>query len=94
MMTRAELAFSALDTDKTGYITLKQLKKLSNKLLDKEVKALMLRVGLEVHKQTASLFSISSWTRTEMESWVLRNLKFSLTMQKKDGEKQQKKLKR
>ena len=48
MMTRAELAFSALDTDKTGYITLKQLKKLSNKLLDKEVKALMLRVGLEV----------------------------------------------
>ena len=48
MMTRAELAFSALDTDKTGYITLKQLKKLSNKLLDKEVKTLMLRVGLEV----------------------------------------------
>ena len=94
MMTRAELAFSALDTDKTGYITLKQLKKLSNKLLDKEVKALMLRVGLEVHKQTASLFSISSWTRTEMESWVLRNLKFSSTMQRKEEEGQQKKLKR
>ena len=57
MMTRAELAFSALDTDKTGYITLKQLKKLSKKLSDKEVKTLMVRVRLDVSNQTASNLS-------------------------------------
>ena len=47
MMTRAELAFSALDKDKTGYITLKQLKKISKKLSYKEVKALMMKVQLK-----------------------------------------------
>ena len=45
MMTRAELAFSALDRDKTGYVTLKQLKNLSKKLSKSEVKALMVKVS-------------------------------------------------
>ena len=57
MMTRAELAFSALDMDKTGYITLKQLKKLSKKLSEKEVKALMMRVRLDFLKPTTYNFS-------------------------------------
>jgi Ca2+-binding EF-hand superfamily protein len=38
MMTRAELAFSVLDTKKTGYITLRQLKVISKKLSHQEVK--------------------------------------------------------
>ena len=45
MMTRAELAFSVLDTEKTGYITLRQLKMISKKLTHQEVKALMVKVG-------------------------------------------------
>ena len=44
MTTRAELAFNILDTDKTGYITLKQLKMISKKLTNTEVKALMMKV--------------------------------------------------
>ena len=51
MMTHAELAFSALDRDKTGYVTVKQLKKLSNKLSSKEVKVIMAKVS----RNTASL---------------------------------------
>ena len=44
MTTRAELAFKILDTDKTGYITLRQLKMISKKLSNTEVKALMIKV--------------------------------------------------
>ena len=44
MTTRAELAFNILDTDKTGYITLRQLKMISKKLSNTEVKALMIKV--------------------------------------------------
>ena len=44
MMTRAELAFSALDRENTGYITLNQFKKLSKKLSKKETKDLMKKV--------------------------------------------------
>ena len=44
MTTRAELAFNMLDTDKTGYITLKQLKMISKKLTNTEVKVLMIKV--------------------------------------------------
>ena len=45
-MTRAELAFSALDKDKSGYITTKELKKLSTKLSEEELKALLVKVIL------------------------------------------------
>jgi len=41
MMTRAELAFSGLDQDKSGYITAKELKLLSKKMSEREIKALM-----------------------------------------------------
>ena len=44
MTTRAELAFNILDTDNTGYITLRQLKMISKKLSNTEVKALMMKV--------------------------------------------------
>lgn len=41
MTTRAELAFKALDKDGSGYITSKELKKLSTKLSTSELKGLM-----------------------------------------------------
>ena len=44
MMTRAELAFGALDKNSKGYITAKDLKKLTKKLSEKELKALMTKV--------------------------------------------------
>ena len=44
MLTRAELAFSFLDPEKTGYITLRQLEMISKKLSKEEVKALMIKV--------------------------------------------------
>jgi Ca2+-binding EF-hand superfamily protein len=44
MTTRAELAFNVLDTDKTGYITIRQLKMISKKLSSNDVKALMIKV--------------------------------------------------
>ena len=44
MLTRAELAFSFLDPEKTGYITLRQLRMISKKLSKEEVKALMIKV--------------------------------------------------
>ena len=47
MMTRAELAFSALDKDGSGYISTKELKKLSTKLKEEELQALMLKVELD-----------------------------------------------
>ena len=46
MMTKAELAFSALDPNHTGYLTVKQLGNLSNKLSTREVEALMVKVNL------------------------------------------------
>ena len=44
MTTRAEHAFNILNTDKTGFITLRQLKMISEKLSNTEVKALMIKV--------------------------------------------------
>jgi Ca2+-binding EF-hand superfamily protein len=44
MMTRAELAFSALDRDKKGYITAKELMKLTKKLSKEELMCLMAKV--------------------------------------------------
>ena len=44
MLTRAELAFSFLDPEKTGYITRRQLRMISKKLSKEEVKALMIKV--------------------------------------------------
>ena len=44
-MTRAELAFSALDKDHSGYISTKELRKLSAKLSEEELQGLMMKVG-------------------------------------------------
>ena len=44
MMTRAELAFSALDRDNSGYISSKELRKLSAKLSEEEIRSLMIKV--------------------------------------------------
>ena len=44
MLTRAELAFSFLDPQKTGYITHRQFRMISKKLSQEEVKALMIKV--------------------------------------------------
>jgi Ca2+-binding EF-hand superfamily protein len=44
MMTRAELAFSALDKNKKGYITTKELMKLTKKLSKEELMNLMAKV--------------------------------------------------
>ena len=46
MMTRAELAFSALDKNKKGYITAKELMKLTKKLSKEELMNLMAKVTL------------------------------------------------
>ena len=46
MMTRAELAFSALDKNKKGYITAKELMKLTKKLSKEELMSLMAKVYL------------------------------------------------
>jgi Ca2+-binding EF-hand superfamily protein len=48
LMTRAELAFSALDRIKTGFITQKELEKLSKKLSNQELMVLMKRVKVGV----------------------------------------------
>ena len=48
MMTRAELAFSALDREKKGYITTKELMKLSKKMSKEELMCLMAKVTLIV----------------------------------------------
>ena len=45
MTTRAELAFKALDKDKSGYITYKEMKNLSSKLTSAELDALMKKVS-------------------------------------------------
>ena len=45
-MTRAELAFSGLDQDKSGFITSKELKLLSKKMSEKEIEALMNKVKI------------------------------------------------
>ena len=44
MMTRAELAFSGLDKDKSGYISSKELKQLSKRMSEEELSALMTKV--------------------------------------------------
>ena len=44
MMTKAELAFSALDRDNKGFISEKDFKKLTKKLSDQELKDLMTKV--------------------------------------------------
>ena len=44
MMTRAELAFSALDRDNKGFITQKDFRKLTKKLSDQELNDLMSKV--------------------------------------------------
>ena len=46
MMTRAELAFSALDKDNSGFISTRELRKLSAKLSEEEIRALMVKVSL------------------------------------------------
>ena len=46
MMTRAELAFSALDKDNSGFISTRELRKLSAKLSEEELRALMVKVKL------------------------------------------------
>merc|ERR1711874_335418 len=43
-MTRAELAFSALDRDNSGYISAKEMRKLSAKLSEEELNALMVKL--------------------------------------------------
>ena len=45
-MTRAELAFSALDKNKKGYITAKELMKLTKKLSKEDLMSLMAKVTL------------------------------------------------
>ena len=50
MKTRAELAFDVLDPEKTGFITPRQLKMLSSKLSDTDVKALMTKVVVKCTK--------------------------------------------
>ena len=49
MMTRAELAFSALDKNKKGYITAKELMKLTKKLSKEDLMSLMAKVKLIIH---------------------------------------------
>ena len=46
-MTRAELAFSALDRNKKGYISSKDLGKLTKKLSREEVAALMSKLDTD-----------------------------------------------
>ena len=48
MMTRAELAFSALNREKKGYITAKELMKLTKKLSKEELMCLMAKVTIIV----------------------------------------------
>jgi hypothetical protein len=93
MTTRAELAFNILDTDKTGYITLRQLKMISKKLSSNDVKALMIKVFKNNIYEISRVFQLtSSLTLIEMENLVWRSSKCCLTMLK-GGEKHQRKLK-
>ena len=55
MMTRAELAFSALDKNKKGYITAKELMKLTKKLSKEELMNLMAKVTLRKHNTSDRL---------------------------------------
>ena len=58
-MTRAELAFSALDRSKTGFITQKELKKLSKKLSNQKLMALMKQVIVGVLINTKQVITRS-----------------------------------
>ena len=51
-MTRAELAFSALDRSKKGYISSKDLGKLTKKLSKDEVASLMSKLGKAMQRPT------------------------------------------
>ena len=86
MMTRAELAFSALDRDNSGYISNKELRKLSAKLSEEEIRSLMTKVkanscGGGVVKLT--MLTCFSWILMETANLVWRNSKFSLITRKK-----------
>ena len=56
MMTRAELAFSALDRDNKGFITQKDFRKLTKKLSDQELNDLMSKVLKGLNKR-AEIFA-------------------------------------
>ena len=71
MMTRAELAFSALDREKKGYITTKELMKLTKKLSKEELMCLMKKVivwkGVFNNKMWVCPHSLSTQGRGEAE---------------------------
>ena len=70
MMTRAELAFSALDRDKKGYITAKELMKLTKKLSKEELMCLMAKVTVTV-KQDG--FNSKPWTCVDTDFLCKKN---------------------
>ena len=92
MTTRAEHAFNSLNTDKTGFITLRQLKMISKKLSSNDVKALMIKVFGTTYEISRVFKLTSSLTLIEMENLVWRSSKCCLTMLK-GGEKHQSELK-
>ena len=93
-MTRKELAFSALDRSKTGFITEKELKKLSKKLSNQELMVLMKRVIVLIKLlqdellfkdhvcNNDNLIIYCSLILMVMDSLVLLSSKFSLIMQR------------
>ena len=80
MMTRAELAFSALDKNKKGYITAKELMKLTKKLSKDELMGLMAKVICLRLGQKQSIFFNCSLILMGMVSSVLKSSKFCLQM--------------
>ena len=72
MMTKAELAFSALDRDNKGFISQKDFRKLTKKLSDQELNDLMEKVGIRCRCQQPTGFLQRSLLKTFI-------LKFDLT---------------
>ena len=81
MMTRAELAFSALDRDNSGYISNKELRKLSAKLSEEEIRALMVKVsgdsdngdqvrGLATFRKLTTILTLKLFTNIFNNSFV------------------------
>ena len=81
MMTRAELAFSALDRDNSGYISNKELRKLSAKLSEEEIRALMVKVsgdsdngdqvrGLATFRKLTTILTFKFFTNIFNDSFV------------------------